>query len=112
MLIGAIGWLAWIIFLPDVPRGPQYDCDDSTLSMYHHFKRIEGLECYPIVGNLEKTGESFEECDHIWLIVLFGEKKVAYDWGVPQFDLQHYEGWRVNEELLLKAVEHDVRQPP
>ena len=33
-----------------------------------------------------------------------GGKDIAYDWGVPRFDSQHYEGYTISLDYLLQAV--------
>ena len=86
---------------------PAFDCDDSTISMYRHFQRL-GIEATPIVGNLSLDGEEYMECDHVWLLVESGEKSIAYDWGEPQFDRQHYEGYTVSLDYLLYAIADDI----
>jgi hypothetical protein len=83
-----------------------YDCDDETLDMYHHFHSL-GIDSVPIVGNLEKTGERYGESDHVWLLVRLGGRYVAYDWGSPRFDPQHYEGYTISLEYLVYAIEQD-----
>lgn len=114
MVIALIGGMAGIIFLlfnfvffPDVPEGPQFDCDDKTLYMYHHFKRL-GFEVKPIAGNLELENEKYEDCNHVWLLVKMGETWTAYDWGEPQFDDQHYFGHLITYEILIEAVKADI----
>jgi hypothetical protein len=98
--------LSSIVF-PSVPGpSPTFDCDDSTLVMYRHFQSL-GIECTPIIGNLKMTGESYMESDHAWLLVKSGDLEIAYDWGTPRFDKQHYEGYPITLDLLLSAVEHD-----
>jgi hypothetical protein len=92
---------------PDIPApSDEFDCDDSTLSMYRHFQRL-GIVATPIIGNLNIDGEEFMESDHVWLMVKSGDNAVAYDWGEPRFDRQHYEGYPVNLETLLHAVAED-----
>jgi hypothetical protein len=83
-----------------------YDCDDSALAMYRHFQGL-GIESTPIIGNLTMNGESYAESNHVWLLVESGDKEVAYDWGTPRFDRQHYEGYIISLEHLLQAVEDD-----
>ena len=96
------------VIFPDVPEPtPHFDCDDGTLFMYRHFQQL-GFEATPIVGNLDLTGELYMECNHVWLLVKFGEKNIAYDWGEPQFDKQHYEGYTVNLDYLMYAVAQDI----
>jgi len=93
--------------LPDVPEPSQtFDCDDSTLYMYDHFTEL-GCEVQIIAGNLDMTGESFEEIDHVWLLVQVGDGWQAYDWGEPCFDDQHYEGYGVSYEQLLEVSQRD-----
>jgi len=75
--------------------------------MYRHFQRL-GVEVTPILGNLSLEGEEYLECDHVWLLVKSGEKNIAYDWGEPRFDKQHYEGYLVNFDYLLFAVADDI----
>jgi hypothetical protein len=87
-----------------------YDCDDETLDMYRHFERL-GIEATPVVGNLEMTGESFTQSNHVWLVVKSGDKQIAYDWGTPRFDKQHYEGFKINLDYLLYAVQQDKKSP-
>ena len=87
-----------------------YDCDDETLDMYQHFKNL-GIEAIPVVGNLDMTGENFTQCNHVWLLVKSGDKQIAYDWGTPRFDKQHYEGFKINLDYLLYAVQQDQKGP-
>jgi NADH:ubiquinone oxidoreductase subunit 3 (subunit A) len=96
------------VIYPDTPApSSTFDCDDSTLSMYRHFQRL-GIGAAPIVGNLTLDGEEYMECNHVWLLVESGEKNIAYDWGEPQFDRQHYEGYTVNLDYLLYAIADDI----
>ena len=60
------------------------------------------------MGNLSLEGEEYLESDHIWLLVKSGEKNIAYDWGEPRFDKQHYEGYIVDFDYLLFAVADDI----
>ncbi|MBN1177450.1 MAG: hypothetical protein JXA51_07210 [Dehalococcoidales bacterium] len=83
-----------------------YDCDDGTLEMYRHFKS-HGIESTPIIGNLDMDGEAYMESNHVWLLVKAGEKDIAYDWGIPRFDRQHYEGYPITIDYLMYAVEED-----
>jgi len=99
--------LSTVIF-PDVPEPtPAFDCDDGTLYMYRHFQRL-GIEATPIVGNLDAEGEEYPECNHVWLLVKSGGTNIAYDWGQPQFDKQHYEGYTITLDYLLYAVAQDM----
>jgi len=97
-----------IIFPAMAAPSLTYDCDDGTLSMYRHFQRL-GIEATPIVGNLELTGEEYKESNHVWLLVASGDNSIAYDWGQPRFDKQHYEGYTVSLEYLMYAVAEDMK---
>jgi len=83
-----------------------FDCDDSALETYRYFQDL-GIESTPIVGNLEMDGEEYMESNHVWLLVRSGGLEIAYDWGTPRFDRQHYEGYTISLEYLLYAVQAD-----
>jgi hypothetical protein len=85
-----------------------YDCDDAALDMYRHFESL-GIESIPVVGNLDITGETFTQSNHVWLLVKSGEKLIAYDWGTPRFDRQHLEGYKIELDYLLYAVQQDKK---
>jgi hypothetical protein len=87
-----------------------YDCDDDTLDMYQYFERL-GFDCMPVVGNLDMSGESYMESNHVWLLVNTGGKLIAYDWGKPRYDKQHYEGYKITLDYLIYAVWQDQRNP-
>jgi hypothetical protein len=89
---------------------PAYDCDDGTLAMYRHFEKL-GIESTPIVGNLEMTGETYLQSNHVWLLVGSGPNKIAYDWGTPRLDRQHYEGYQISLDYLLYVVQQDLKNP-
>jgi hypothetical protein len=86
---------------------PAFDCDDAALAMYRHFRNL-GIESTPIVGNLNIKGEAYEDSNHVWLLVKSGDKEIAYDWGIPRFDRQHYEGYTISLDYLLSAVAEDI----
>ena len=95
------------VLYPSLPApSADFDCDDGTLSMYRHFQQL-GIESTPIIGNLNLNGEEFMESDHVWLMVKSGKNAIAYDWGEPRFDSQHYEGYAVDLDVLLTAVAED-----
>jgi hypothetical protein len=98
--------LSSIVFPSVPPPSPSFDCDDSTLMMFRHFQSL-GIEATPIIGNLKMTGEAYMQSDHAWLLVKSGDLEIAYDWGTPRFDKQHYEGYTITLDQLLSAVEHD-----
>jgi len=95
------------VIFPALPEpSPEFDCDDGTLSMYRHFENL-GIDSTPIVGNLDMDGEEYMDCNHVWLLVKSGDKDIAYDWGVPRFDRQHYEGYTISLDYLKYAVAED-----
>jgi hypothetical protein len=95
------------IVFPVVPApSASFDCDDDALAMYRHFQSL-GFDTTPIIGNLGMDGEKYVECNHVWLLVKSGWVDIAYDWGLPRFDHQHYEGYPISLDYLLHAVEQD-----
>ena len=106
IVVAALPRLSPVIY-PAVPEpSEEFDCDDSTLHMYQHFQQL-GIESVPVMGNLNFSGEKFMESDHVWLMVKSGDNVIAYDWGEPRFDRQHYEGYQVSLNMLLYAVAED-----
>jgi hypothetical protein len=98
--------LSSIIFVPLPHASASFDCDDAALAMYRHFQSL-GIEATPIIGNLKMDGETYMESNHVWLLVNFGDRQIAYDWGTPRFDRQHYEGYTISLDFLLSAVAQD-----
>jgi hypothetical protein len=97
------------VIFPALPEpSPTFDCDDGTLNMYHHFQNL-GIQSTPIVGNLDMQGEEYMDCNHVWLLVRSGDRQIAYDWGIPKFDSQHYEGYTISLDYLLYAVAQDQK---
>ncbi len=97
------------VLFPSLPApSPTYDCDDATLAMYRYFQGL-GIESTPIVGNLDIEGEDYDESNHVWLLVKSGDREIAYDWGFPRFDRQHYEGYTISLDYLLYAVGEDMK---
>ncbi len=97
-----------VLFPPVAEQSPEYDCDDATLDMYRYFED-QGIESRAIVGNLDMEGEEYEMSNHVWLLVKSGDKEIAYDWGLPRFDQQHYEGYTISLDYLLYAVAEDMK---
>jgi hypothetical protein len=100
--------LSPVIFPHVSSPSPTYDCDDATLAMYRYFQGL-GIESVPIVGNLDMHGEEYQQSNHVWLMVKSGDKEIAYDWGQPRFDRQHYEGYAISIDYLLYAVAQDMK---
>ncbi len=108
-----IGLIALLYFMGALfPATPGYsaafDCDDGAMLMYQHFNNM-GYPATPFVGNLEISGESYSESNHVWLMVVIQGHKIAYDWGKPCFDSQHYEGQSITIEELQFHIEKDKR---
>jgi hypothetical protein len=51
--------------------------------------------------------EAYMESNHVWLLVKSGDGDIAFDWGTPRFDRQHYEGYIISLDTLLEAVAQD-----
>jgi hypothetical protein len=96
-----------VLFVKMPEPSPAFDCDDGTLEMYRHFQSL-GIESTPFIGNLDANGEKYEESNHVWLMVKSGDKNIAYDWGIPRLDRQHYEGYAISLDSLLYAVREDA----
>jgi hypothetical protein len=99
--------VGWVVF-PRVPApSAAFDCDDSALAMYRHFQAL-GITAQPFIGNLSEQGETCSQSDHVWLLVKIMGHEIAYDWGLPRFDRQHYEGFPITADDLLAAVAADT----
>jgi hypothetical protein len=95
------------MFLLPLPHASAvYDCDDAALATYRYFQSL-GIKTTPIIGNLKTTGETYAESNHVWLLVNLGSREIAYDWGTPRFDRQHYEGYTVSPDFLENAAAQD-----
>lgn len=94
----------------DLPhRSASFDCDDATLFMYKRFRQA-GVPIEPIVGDLNLTGEKYEEISHIWLLVNVAGVKIPFDWGSFWLDRQHFEGYTVSYDSLQMFVQQDRQQ--
>jgi hypothetical protein len=69
-----------------------------------------GIESTAIIGNIEKTGETYLESNHIWLIVKIAGQKVAIDRACICLDRQHYEGYTLTRGQLLHFIQQDKKQ--
>ncbi len=83
-----------------------FDCDDGTLLMYNRLSDL-GIQATPFVGNLLTSGEEYSEIDHIWILVEIGGLSIAFDWGTPWFDKQHYEGYPISYAEMIEFVKQD-----
>jgi len=103
IMLLAAGW----VFFPRVPAASAvFDCDDGALAMYRHFRSV-GFSVQPIIGDLERDDEAYGASDHVWLLVNVMGREIAWDWGLPRFDRQHYEGYPITIDDLLAAVAAD-----
>lgn len=99
-----------ITFFMDLPRrSTDFDCDDATLFMYRRFSEL-AINIEPIVGDLNLTGEKYEEISHIWLLVNVAGVKIPFDWGSFWLDRQHFEGYTVSYDSLQMFVQQDRQQ--
>lgn len=98
--------LSPVIFIKLPAPSPTYDCDDAAMAMYHHFNDF-GIESTPVIGNLDMTGEKYNDSNHVWLLVKSGNREIAYDWGFPRLDRQHYEGYPISIDYLTYAMSKD-----
>ena len=106
--LAALGMLAGTVAFPDVPASSEsFDCDDGALAMYDHFLKA-GISARPVIGNLEMDDEAYQDSNHVWLLVSFGGREIAYDWGLPRLDRQHYEGYEISLAELQAAVAADM----
>ena len=53
-----------------------HDCNDMAVDLWQVLKD-KGIISLITVGNLEKSNESFLECNHAWLMVYSGEGSAA-----------------------------------
>ena len=125
--------------IPNIPvpsPSATWDCDDDALYMYNWLTDeetgvFEKNEVTILIGDLDAECEDILrlQYDHVWLLVNVKVGAVypcdktypgvticagdgfylAWDWGEPCFDEQHYEGCPITYEELLQAVEYDKR---
>jgi hypothetical protein len=95
-----------LVFLDLPERTTHYDCDDAVLFMYDKLSRFP-IKVTPVVGDLNTTGEKYEDITHIWLMVDIAGLKIPLDWGSLLIDRQHYEGYTVDYAQLVAFVEQD-----
>ena len=88
-----------------------YDCDDAALAMLDRLTAL-GIKATAIVGDLEKTGETYNELTHVWIIAEIAGVRLALDWGTPQLGRQHYEGYPITRAKLVEFVEFDLARKP
>ena len=106
VFIGLLPILAKTLFFQLPQPSVAFDCDDGTLLMYDRLSNL-GIQVTPFVGNLLTTGEKYSEIDHIWILVEIGGMTIAFDWGTPRLDKQHYEGYPISYQELVEFVEQD-----
>ena len=114
IVLAVVCFLILLLFTAPLPEvSSAYDCDDDVLCMYQHFTSL-GIECCPMAGNLAMTGETLEECDHVWLSVKIFGMSISYDRdpifgsvGVPYLFGNHCEGYPVTYVELLREVLSD-----
>jgi len=92
-----------MLVLPRASSG--FDCDDSALYMYEYFTSLN-YKVRIVEGNLDMTGETSNQCDHVWVWVTDpAGGEIAYDWGRVFTDEQHNWGYEISyKDLLLVAA--------
>ena len=92
-----------MLVLPRASSG--FDCDDSALYMYEYFTSLN-YKVRIVEGNLDMTGETSNQCDHVWAWVTdTAGGEIAYDWGRVFTDEQHNWGYEISyKDLLLVAA--------
>lgn len=105
LLVALLPVVTKLLFAMPAPSAG-FDCDDATLWMYDRLSAA-GFPVTPVVGDLAVSGETYEELNHVWLLVDLGWLSLAFDWGTPWLDRQHYEGYPVTRERLLEFVAMD-----
>ncbi|UCE98282.1 MAG: hypothetical protein JSV74_02855 [Dehalococcoidia bacterium] len=77
------------------------DCNDMVVELWQ-ILRERGITSLIVVGNLEKSNESFLECNHAWLLVYSGEGAAAaidtvtadiYLWDQVSLNPQYKQYW-------------------
>ncbi len=105
-LVGLLPVLSKTLFFHIPSPSPTFDCDDGALLMLDRFSDL-GIKATPIVGDLQTTGEKYQEITHVWLLVEIGGIDIAFDWGTPCLDNQHYEGYPITYDQLVEFVKQD-----
>ena len=85
-----------------------FDCDDGTLFMIERLQSM-GITSVPVLGNLNKSGEAYLDSDHVWVMADIAGRQIAFDKGVFYLDRQHYEGFKISDQMLLDFVVQDLK---
>lgn len=97
------------LFIDMPSRSEEFDCDDAVKFIYDRLSKWR-VNSTIMLGNLKKTGESYAESNHVWLLVSLGPLTVPLDWGKLYFGKQYYEGYLISYEKLLFFVEQDLKK--
>ena len=96
----------------DIVPTPIYDksvdCDDADLYSYL-FLTYSEYDVKIMYGNLKLKHESFDLCNHYWLVVNSDNIQYPYDSGYCIRDEQHLEGFVVSYGKLLYWAKEDQR---
>lgn len=84
----------------------RFDCDDATKLTYDILSRV-GLDPIIMYGDLEKSKESYNNGNHVWLLVPLGQKIIPVDWGLISFNEQYFEGYPISYSQLVEFVQND-----
>jgi hypothetical protein len=84
-----------------------FDCDDAAMMTC---ERLEGagIRATAILGDLKTSGETYSECDHVWVLADIAGKQIAIDRGAIYLDRQHYEGYLITGRQLHEFVVQDL----
>jgi hypothetical protein len=91
--------------LPSPSAG--FDCDDATLLTCERLENA-GISATAILGDLKKSGETYSDSNHVWVLVNIAGKSFALDWGAIYLDSQHREGYPISRQQLLEFVAQDM----
>jgi len=84
----------------------RFDCDDATKLTYDILSDVN-LDPVIMYGDLDKSRESYNDANHVWLLVPLGRKTIPVDWGRVSFNRQYFEGYPISYPKLMEFVRQD-----
>ncbi len=118
-LLGFAFVCAWALALPlgvtlllrDMPRpSAAFDCDDAAFFAMQRLESL-GIKSTAVLGNLKTGDASYENADHIWLLVHIAGLKIPIDWGQLRFGSGYYHGYSLTYTQLVYFVDQDWVAP-